>query len=85
MWWLPCKHAVDAPPAALQPTATVTADKRVCVTARLCRSMITHAANVRYCKFSKNVFIMGWLESGRLLVGLIGSGPPRGSDRVRSS
>jgi len=23
MWWLPCKQAVDAPPAALQPTATV--------------------------------------------------------------
>ena len=25
MWWLPCKQAVDAPPAALQPTATVLA------------------------------------------------------------
>ena len=23
MWWLPCKQAVDAPSAALQPTATV--------------------------------------------------------------
>jgi len=23
MWWLPCKQAADAPPAAFQPTATV--------------------------------------------------------------
>ena len=35
----------------------IASDERVYMTARLCASTTTHAANVRYCKFSKNALV----------------------------